>query len=413
MWSMAILVPRDTTEASPVLASRQPVLDARDRVVGYRVSWSVLSGGLPVAPAGAEAITVVNDVLSLIDHDEQLLGNKAHLSVSREMLLSGQISQIRPERMLLRIRYEDAVSPPLIPTIFEAAHRGFELELDGLPGPDVDLRLLDNFSTVEIDLARWNVDDVGGVLTRMRGFEAHGLAASVNNHTERDAARRLGFQWFSGPFFATPNMGGAPIPASDLQTIVELYRVQRSHAPLDKLIAVIEHEPGLGARLLKSMNSAYFGFSGRTGSTAQAAAMLGTRGLSRWALIVASLSASKPIPRELAMLTLTRARACELVGLDDHIQLDSDQLFTIGMLSTCDAVFGMPMEQVIQELPLADEVAGALLHRSGPGGKILKSVIAYGNGDFLSPALRSALHTNSAAYREALDWARRAIYGIS
>jgi EAL and modified HD-GYP domain-containing signal transduction protein len=410
---MAIQLSRDTTQGSPVLVSRQPVLDARDRVVGYRVSYALLSGGFPVVPEVDEAISVVEDVLSVIDHDEQVLGSKAHLSFSREMLLRGEIPQILPERVLMRIRYEDAICEPLLPAINEAANRGFELELDGLPGPDVDLRLLDNFTTVEIELARWNPDDVAGVLTRMRGVEAHGLAAGVNNHAERETARKLGFRWFSGPFFATPNMGGAPIPASDLRTIVELYRVQRSHASLENLIAVIEHEPGLGGRLLKSMNSAYFGFSGRMGSIAQAAAMLGTRGLSRWALIVASLSGSKPIPRELAMLTLTRARACELVGLDDHIQLNSDQLFTIGMLSTCDAVFGMPMEQVIRELPLADEVAGALLHRTGPGGKILKSVIAYERGDFLSPALRSALHTNSAAYREALDWARRAIYGIS
>ncbi len=411
---MAIQLPRDMTEDSPLLVSRQPVLDARDRVVGYRVSYSVLSGGFPMVPTAQEALSVVDDVLSVIDHDEQVLGNKAHLSFSREMLLRGEIPQIRPERVLLRIRYEDAISEPLLPAIKEAGNRGFELELDGLPGPDVDLRLLDHFSAVEIDLSRWDVDDAVGVLTRMQGVEAHGLAAGVNNHMEREAARKLGFQWFSGPFFATPNMvGGAPIPMGDLHTIVELYKMQRRDASLEDLIAVIEQEVGLGVRLLKYMNSAYFGFSGRVRSITQAATMLGTRGLSRWALIVASLSGSKPIPRELALMTLTRARACELVGLDHDEQLDSDELFTVGMLSTCDAVFRMPMADVIRELPLADQISDALLHRTGPAGEILQSVISYENGEFLAPTLRSTLLTNSAAYREALNWARRAIYGMA
>ena len=140
-------------------------------------------------------------------------------------------------------------------------------------------------------------------------------------------------------------------------------------------------------RLLKYMNSAYFGFSGRVRSITQAATMLGTRGLSRWALIAAALGDSNPISRELALTGLTRARACELVGLDCDASLDRDELFTIGLLSTADAVFRMPMEQVVTELPLDDAVVAALLDRTGPSGEILTSVIAYEHGEFLAPSL--------------------------
>jgi c-di-GMP phosphodiesterase len=411
---MAIQLQREMTETPPVLVSRQPVLDGVDRVVGYRVSYSLLSGGSPVTPTGEEAVEIVDDVLSVIDDDEHLLGNKAHLAFSREMLLRGEVPHIRPERVLLRIRYEDAIAQRLIPVIEEAAGRGFELELDGLPGPGVDLAPLDYFSAVEFDLSRWQSHEIGSVLSRMRHFKAVGLAAAVNTHQEREQAKRLGFQWFSGPFFATPNMlAGSAIPIGDLHTIVELYRMQRGDTSLEELVAVIEQEVGLGVRLLKYMNSAYFGFSGRVRSITQAAMMLGTRGLSRWALIVASLSGSKPIPRELALMALTRARACELVGLDYDESLDSDELFTIGMLSTCDAVFRMPIQQVVQELPLTDQVSAALLDRSGPAGEILQSVIDYERGEFLAPALRRTLLTNSASYREALEWARRAVYGMA
>lgn len=410
---MAIQLSRDMTEAPPLLISRQPVLDARDRVVGYRVSYSVLSGGFPVTPSTDDAISGVDDLLRMVDDGEQVLGNKAHLSFSREMLLRGDIPQISPERVLLRIRYEDAISEPLLPAIKEAADRGFELELDDLPGPDVDLRQLEHFSAFEISLARWNVEEAAGVLTRIKGVKAHGLAVGVTDHAARDAAEELGFQWFSGPFFATPNMaGGAPNPMADLHTIVALYKMQGRDTRVEELIAVIEREVGLGVRLLKYMNSTYFGFSGRVQSITQAAAMLGTRGLSRWALIVASLSGPEPIPRELALMTLTRARACELVGLDQDEQLDSDELFTIGMLSTCGAVFRMPMAHVMRELPLAKQISDALLYGTGTAGEILQSVISYESGEFSSPTLRTTLLTNSAAYREALDWARRAIYGM-
>lgn len=410
---MAMPLPRDMSETSPVLVSRQPVLDVRDRVVGYRVSYSLLSGGFPVVPTAAEAVAIVDDVLSVIDQDEQILGNKAHLAFSREMLLRGEIPEISPEQVLLRIRYEDATARPLQPVIERAASHGFELELDGLPDPEADLGVLDYFSTVEIDLSRWTMTQAAGALSRIQRFKTVGLAAGVNTHNDRAQAKQLGFEWFSGRFYATPNiLAGAPIPIGDLHTIIELYKMQRSDATLEELVAVIEQEVGLGLRLLKYMNSAYFGFSGRVRSITQAATMLGTRGLSRWALIVAALSGSNPIPRELALTALTRARACELVGLDYDESLDSDELFTVGLLSTCDAVFRMPMQQVVQELPLAQQVIDALIDRAGPGGEILQSVISYEQGEFLAPTLRATLLANSSAYREALDWARRAVYGM-
>lgn len=410
---MAMYLHDQMTETPPVLVSRQPVLDAADRVIGYRISYSLLSGGFPVMPTPEEALTIVDDVLSVIDQDERVLGNMAHLSLTREMLLRGDVPQVHPEQVLLRIRYEDATAQPLIPVIESAASRGYTLELDGLPGPGVDLGLLDYFKSVEIDLATWDMDDIAGVMTRIKRMGSLGLASSVQSHQQREQAKRLGFDWFSGPFFATPNtLAGSPIPIGDLHTIVELYRLQRQDASLEELVALIEQEVGLGLRLLKYINSAYFGFAGRVRSITQAATMLGTRGLSRWALIVAALSGSNPIPRELALLALTRARACELVGLDHDERLDSDELFTIGLLSTCDAVFRMPMDRVIAELPLAEHVEQALLSYAGPAGEILRSVVAYEQGDFLAPTLRATLIPNAAAYREALDWARRAVYGM-
>lgn len=403
----------DAIEAAPLLVARQPVLDGRDRVVGYRISYALASDGVPAAPSAEAAVAMIGDMLGVIDRDEQVFGNMAHLPLSREMLLRGELPAVEPEQVLLRVRYEDAVSKPLIPAIESAAARGYKLELDGLPGPQLDLELLERFHTVEIDLSAWDIADAARLVARIRGHHTLALAAGVTTHNQRDQAKTLGFEWFSGPFFTAPNLlGGAPIPIGDLHTVVKLCQLQRGDAELEEIVAVIEQEVGLGVRLLRYINSAYFGFSGRVRSIGQAATMLGSRGISRWALIVASLGGEHRIPRELALLALTRARACELVGMDRDDAIDSDELFMVGMLSTCDAVFRMPMDRIVAELPLAQHVADALLHRSGPAGEILKAVTSYEQGEFLAPTLRGTLLTNSAAYRDALDWGRRAVYGL-
>jgi EAL and modified HD-GYP domain-containing signal transduction protein len=404
----------DPGDAPPVLVSRQPVLDARDRVVGYRISYSLLNGGVPVSPTPLETTEIVDEVLAVIEEEERVLGNMAHLPLTREMLERREIPPVDPTQVLLRIRYEDAMVGPLVPAIADVANRGYRLELDDLPGRGVNLGMLRIFHAVAIDLERWSLDEVAAILPhlRSRGTLAH--ATGVTSHDQRQAAKQAGFDWFSGPFFCTPNMlGGQRMSVGDLNTVVELCRLQGDDPSLEELIAVIEQDLGLGVRLLRYMNSAYFGFAGRVRSISQAATMLGSRGLSRWALIAAALGESNPVSRELALTGLTRARACELVGAERNPSLSRDELFTLGLMSTADAVFRMPMEEVVNELPLDQSLIDALLHRSGPSGEILKSVIAYEQGEFMAPSLSSLLLENSAAYRDSLAWARRAVYGLA
>ncbi len=397
-----------------MLVSRQPVLDARDRVVGYRISYSLLSNGVPVTPTPLETAEVVDDLLAVVDPQERTAGNMAHLPLTREMLVRGEIPPVDPTQVLLRVQYEDAIAERLAPVIADVAKRGYKLQLEELPGRNFNLELVRHFHTVAFDLSRWTLEDATAVLPHLRYRHAIALATGVSTHEQREAARGVGFEWFSGPFFCTPNMlGGNPMSVGDLQTVVQLCQLQHDDVSLEKLIGVIEQDLGLGVRLLKYMNSAYFGFSGRVRSITQAAMMLGVRGLSRWALIAAALGDSNPVSRELALTGLTRARACELVGQDCDPSLNRDELFTIGLLSTADAVFRMPMRQVVTELPLDDAVIAALLDRTGPSGEILQSVIAYENGEFLSPSLSSRLIESSSAYRESLDWARRAVDGMA
>ena len=412
--SISLTADHPQPQAPPVLVSRRPVLDAQDRVVGYRISYSLLSDGVPVTPTPLEAAAIVDEVLAVIDPEERVHGNMAHLPLTHEMLMRRELPPVDPTQVLLRVHYEDAIAESLAPVVADAASRGYKLELDELPGRRINLELLRYFDTVAINLDRWSLEDAAAILPHLGYRGTLALATGVGTHEQREDARKVGFDWFSGPFFCTPNvLGGAPMAVGDLRTVVELCRLQHDEVELEQLTAIVEQDLGLGVRLLKYMNSAYFGFNGRVRSITQAATMLGTKGLSRWALIASALGDSSPVSRELALTGLTRARACELIGLERDPSLDADELFTIGLLSTADAVFQMPMEQLVTELPLTEAVTDALLHRSGRRGEILQSVIAYEQGEFLAPSLRSILLENSAAYREGRDWARRAVYGMA
>jgi EAL and modified HD-GYP domain-containing signal transduction protein len=292
------------------------------------------------------------------------------------------------------------------------ASRGYALALYDLPGSDFEPELLELFGTVEIDLAHWTTRDVASAVKLILAGHATPLAVGLSDHAAYEAAKELGFALFSGKFFNTPRMDAVrDVPVAGMSTLVSLVRLQGDKATVEELERVIDHDVGLSVKLLRYINSAYFGMRSRVTSIRQAVMMLGARGVSRWAMMVA-LTGGTAAPTELSLMALTRARMCELLaaGRDD---VAADEMFTIGLLSLADALLDAPLERVVAELPLADVVVDALLLREGPAGAILEAVTSYEIGSFGAQSVLAHGEGAGAAYLEALRWAQDTVNEIS
>jgi EAL and modified HD-GYP domain-containing signal transduction protein len=399
------------TAQGQVLVSRQPVVDGNDRVAGYRIGYALHDEHGPLTPAPGDTIELLDDLLAIIGSEEYALGNRAYLPVSREMLLHrGDVPPIDPDRVVLRIKYVDALDPAVVAVIAKAKARGYSFELDALTRTDFDPGLLRHFELIEFNLSVLGLAEAKALMPGMQLRGAVGLAAGVTTHVQRDQARALGCRWFAGPFLVTPNLiGGRPVPVGSPKTLVKISRLRGRAEDLAELIDLIERDVGLGVRLLRYINSAYFSLLGPVRSVRHAAMMLGAKGLARWALVAACVGGREQIPREHALLALTRARTCELLGEQRRTPAEPDVLFTVGLLSAVDLIFGMTREQIVQELALAGPTAAALTSYDGPAGGVLRSVIAFEQGDFQAAASATSLTGHGEAYREALIWAREAV----
>jgi c-di-GMP phosphodiesterase len=391
-----------------VLVSRQPVVDCDMRVIGYRIAYGALDHDHLVEARDESAIKLFGDFLSVVGLEELVGSSVAHLPVSRELLLTMGILPVRPDRVLLRLSYETATDPALQATLDGLAMRGYALSLYDLPGPEFDRTLLERFGTVEVDLARWHDDDAGSVVLQAHAGHAIPLACGLIDHADNARADELGFRLFAGPFIATPRVTAMrQVPIDHLSTLVALANLRGSSATIEQIEDVINRDVGLSVKLLRYINSAYFGIRHKIGSIRQAVMMLGTHGVSRWALLVA-LTGGPSAPRELSVMALTRARMCELLG-SRYTDADPEELFTVGLLSVADALLDLPLEAIVSQLPLSEEVADALLRYGGPAGSILEAVVLYERGDFEAQSVRSHRHGLALAYREALGWAQKTL----
>ena len=76
----------------------------------------------------------------------------------------------------------------------------------------------------------------------------------------------------------------------------------------------------------------------------------------------------------LLMLATTRGRLLELLAhklrpSQHHV---ADIAFTVGIMSLMDVLFGIPMADIVEQIPVGDEVRQALVGRAGFFGELLK-----------------------------------------
>jgi len=189
--------------------------------------------------------------------------------------------------------------------------------------------------------------------------------------------------------------------AAMLQVVAAL---QDPSVQLHRVEQMISRDVGLSFRLLRYINSAFFGLRFEISSIGQALALLGVENLKRWATltVLASIDGKPP---ELTVTALVRARFCERAG-DQLAGPRPGELFTLGLFSVIDALMDAPIEDVVEMIPFPPDMREALTRRKGEKGALLDCVTALEVGDF--DRAQRLVRGAGELYVDALMWANQA-----
>ncbi len=367
--------------------TRRPVLDRTLRTVAYELIFHQRGQGVPAWP---------QDLVS---------GHRpTYVDVPSELLLGDGRLPLDPAAVVLQLTARGEADEPLVPRVRGLRAEGFGLVLRGVgvgPGPQP---LLDCVDTVKLDVLRLGHHETLGELTRLQGRELRMLVEGVDSEDAFEVFRDAGFDHFQGLFYERPNLAvDATLPVAHGAALGALCQLQLRGGDFDALEQIIRRDVALSFRLLRHVNSAYLGLPRTVSSIREALMLLGTRAVRQWAVALVLASLDQP-PHALLSTALVRARTCELIlaPYDDDVAARG---FTAGLFSLLDAVLGAPMEQVLTELPLSEDIALAITCHEGVAGKALAKTIAYERGEFDSPLLTHSSGPMTVAYTDAVRWA--------
>jgi EAL and modified HD-GYP domain-containing signal transduction protein len=188
------------------------------------------------------------------------------------------------------------------------------------------------------------------------------LAEKVETRADFDWALKDGCELFQGYFFAKPEiLSFRQVPTSKLACLRLVSEIQKEGLDFARLENLVKCDEGLIRMLLCFANSAAFSAGNPVKTVKQALLRLGEEKIRQWVTLAALPALADGRPGELITAALTRARFCELVAEKTGQADRASSCFLMGLLSLLDAMVGLPMQQLLDDMPLERNISGSIL----------------------------------------------------
>ena len=389
---------------------REPLLDAAQRVIGYELLWQQ-KGGQPVLDADLEQLVgFVAEHVQDEEHGWLLRDKLLFLDAVPAMLSTDALFALPPERTVLSLQARTLMDPDTRAAVQAVRAGGIGISIRGLEVGHITRALAPYASHVEMRFAGINVAEQARTYAAAKGASLRMVGRPVSNWIDYDACATLGLDAFVGKLHLTPRPGNPVKGMNPTQsTILQLMQLVQNNEDLPRLENILKRDPALTYKLLSYINSAGFGAARRVESLRQAIALMGYAPLYRWLVLLLATASSSGYSPVLMETAVVRGRLAELLG-QKALRGEGEHLFVAGMFSLLDRLLGLPMQEVLETVPLPEEVVRALVSREGKYGPYLALAEACELNSKLVAGLAESLDIPplevNKAHLSALAWAQ-------
>lgn len=394
---------------------RQPILDRNQEIVGYELLFRSADMDHAVFESYSHASSnVITHALASFGMHEVLGGKFGFINVHLGLLLSEMLELLPIGQTVLELLEMIQLDDQVIGRCRELKEMGFVLALDDHEFSEANNEIYYVADIIKIDILLTGMENLPSVVRQLRKYPVKLLAEKVETVEQFQICYDLGFDLFQGYFFARPVvLNRRKIDVSGL-ALLKLLQQLTMGASIEAIEMTFKENPGLSYNLLKLVNSVALGMREKIKTLRHAILLLGMNHLRRWTQL--SLFAghdSRSMNHPLLEMAAVRGRLMEIMLKQLAGNSASDEqaeaAFMVGILSLLDVLFETPMEEIIANLNLNDDVSVALLKREGKLGRLLMlteklEVTDFDNVTILLGECGVSLDQLLAAQLEAFNW---------
>ena len=359
--------------------ARQPIFYQHGQIWGYELLFRSGPNYDTAAITDEDLATFSVATSGFVKSQEDLdQTKKICINFPEPLLMNGAPNGLPPSVTVIEVLENVSPSAPLIEALIGYKQEGYQIALDDYEGRKDIKELLDVADIIKVDVLNKDINQIEEICKEFTNNKAVKIAEKVESSELLGDLQQLGFTLFQGYYFARPEILSGRKPNSIGATKFRVLQVMEdSSITEDKIEKTIIADPSITYRLLRFLNSAAFGFSIKITSIRHAIMLLGLKRLKNWLrmVILSDLMGNKN--PELYIMALNRAKLLEELANEGQLPHDNaDTMFLFGLLSLIEPMMDTPIEQLLDKLPIADEIKVGYVDSNSKYNRLLQLLAA-------------------------------------
>ncbi len=360
----------------------QPILNVNKKVFGYELLYrsNAQSTAYDAKDGSAATRELLDTAFGDMGIKKVTQGKKSFVNFTYDLIVEGIPKLFSKDILIVEILEDCSATPELLNACKSLKKNGYLIALDDFVFKSGYEELLTYADIIKIDFIQFSKEkELRDIVSRIKRVGRKVLLAEkVETEEDFRLAKELGFVLFQGYFFSRPLIQSrhhlSPMNLSRLQLLRLVYQPELN---FQKIANVIKQDVVLSHKLLRIVNSAYYGLSLSITGILHALTILGTEGTRKWLSFVVMLDCDGDNEKMLSRMALSRGLFMESMATRLRRKKDRDMYFLFGLFSLADVLMEAPMDEVLAQTNLSPKITEALISGEGEMAELLSILINY------------------------------------
>ncbi len=355
--------------------ARQPILDTRRDTFAYELLYRDSQLSSEITNDRHATVKVLNNALNKFGVKNLLGEYKAFIKTDKKFLMHDVVFTIPKDNFIFAMQANMQIDDSMRDRISELHQKGYTLAINDTL---INKEVLENFSEIlqYVSYIKIDIKSEEKNLQLLKNYNIKTIFTKVESYKMYEKAKSLNCDYVQGYFFSKPKvLIQEKFDPSNLE-VVQLCNLLMSDASINSIVAAFEGAHAISLQLLKFINSGYFSFRNHISSIRQILTLVGREPLTQWLMLIVYSSSFEHGSAESPLMTLVKSRTNLMVEVTKKIvKKDSQELaskaYFVGVISLMDTLFSVPIERILEELNVDDNIKEAILENKGILGEIL------------------------------------------
>lgn len=358
----------------------------QDKILGYELVFQDGGEGLYGESQYSAADTISG---FLMNNSEKIFKSKQiFLTFTPTLLLRNTPKIFQKDKVIIQIGDNLVIHPLATPIIEKYYKEGYRFAINDFQFSPKYFSMLEYVEYIRLrlktDMTAKERASLENIIHMAKSFGKKCILTNVDTKELYETAQSLEADYVEGNYIAeTFSVKADKIEYLQGNFFQLVVAVSREEPDMDEIEEIISRDAGLSYSLLKLINSAYFALRKRTASIRLAIMTMGINQMRQWVYMLSLKGGEGEGADEILRLSFLRAKFAEALSQNTKRKiLTPSEAYMMGMFSTLEYMVDAPLAELLEEIPISDEVKAALTGKEGDAGSLQKLVICYEKADW-------------------------------